>query len=236
MNYILYLSQLLVSYTLAEVSKIHALLQSVHRSTQFPWYIMTGYPFISSHTLPTLLVVEPLIVINSLQIPCELHHFTTLWSSELRDGLRDPDRASLEVVIKRVWRYTWRMWSGEFGDELGGCDCANLVDMIGQGYRYTRRLWSSEFGDTLGGYDPVSLEMPLEAMKVRVWRCTGRPWSCECRDASGGRDKASLEMHLKAVIERVWRCTCRPWLMRQSNEGERDDDWLNCLSYRERRR
>jgi beta-galactosidase GanA len=25
-------------------------------------------------------------------------------------------------------------------------------------------------------------------------------------------------------------------VMRQSNEGEGDDDWLNCLSYRERRR
>ena len=34
---------------------------------------------------------------------------------------------------------------------------------------------SSESGDTLGGRDQASLEMDLEAVSERVWRCTWRP-------------------------------------------------------------
>ena len=50
----------------------YALLLSVHRTTQFVWFIMAGYPFISSHPLPTLLEPEPLLFKNSLQMPCEV--------------------------------------------------------------------------------------------------------------------------------------------------------------------
>jgi len=79
MKYTLYLSQLLVSYTLAELSSIHAvyvvphaLLPSVHRSTKFVRFIMAGYLFISSHPLPTLLESELLFLTNSLRMPCEV--------------------------------------------------------------------------------------------------------------------------------------------------------------------
>jgi len=50
----------------------HAFLQSIYRSTQFVWFIMTGYPFISSHPLPSLLEPEPLLLTNSLQMGREV--------------------------------------------------------------------------------------------------------------------------------------------------------------------
>jgi len=50
----------------------HALLPSFDRSTQFVWFIMAGYPFISSHPLPTLLEPEPLFLKNSLRMPREV--------------------------------------------------------------------------------------------------------------------------------------------------------------------
>ena len=68
----------------------------------------------------------------------------------------------------------------------------------------------------------MNLEMHLEAMIERVWRCTGRPRSSELREAHGGCNRTSLEMHLEAeiklnsemhleaMIERVWRYTWRP--------------------------
>jgi len=167
MTYTLYLSQLLVSHTLAELLYIHTiravphtLLPSVHRSTQFLWFIMTGYPLISSHPLPTLLRPEPLFLQNSRQTPgvarrrgddglsaCWLHRFTTSLSSELRDALRVHHWVSLEmhleVVMVGVGRYTWGPWSCEVGDTLKGCDRASL-----ESHSYTMIDW--------------------------VWRCTWR--------------------------------------------------------------
>jgi len=168
----LYLSLLLVSCTLAELLKIHALLWSVHRSTQFVWYIMAGYPFLSSHPSSTPLVLEPLFLTNYLWIPCELQRFSTLWSRVLRDGLRGRDRMSLETIIERVWRYTWRLWSSNLGDALGGRDRASLemhLDaVIVRVWRCTWRPSSCEFGNSLGGRDRASLEMDMEAVIVRV--------------------------------------------------------------------
>jgi len=65
----------------------------------------------------------------------------------------------------------------------------------------TSRPKSSESGDTLGGRNGASLEMHLEAVIDRVWRCTGRPRWSELRDALGGRDRASLEMQWEAEME-----------------------------------
>jgi len=67
----------------------------------------------------------------------------------------------------------------------------------------------SEPRDALGGGDRVSLEMHIEAVIERVWRCNWRPKLSELRDALGGCDRASLEMRWEAVIERGWRCTLR---------------------------
>jgi hypothetical protein len=57
----------------------HALLRSIHRSTQFVWFIMAGYTHIF-HPLLTLLELEPLILTYSLQISCEVQR-------SLHDGL-----------------------------------------------------------------------------------------------------------------------------------------------------
>jgi len=69
--------------------------------------------------------------------------------------------------------------------------------------------------------DRVNLEMHLEAVIDRVWRCTGKPWSSEFGDAFGDRDWVNSEMHWEAVIERVWRCNWRPRLseLRESLQG-----------------
>jgi len=40
--------------------------------------------------------------------------------------------------------------------------------------------------DALGGGDRASLEMHIEAMIERVWRCNCRPKLIELRDALGG--------------------------------------------------
>ena len=50
----------------------HALMLSFRGSKQFVRFIMTGYPFLSSHPLPTLLELEGLFPMNSLWIPCEV--------------------------------------------------------------------------------------------------------------------------------------------------------------------
>jgi hypothetical protein len=47
----------------------------------------------------------------------------------------------------------------------------------------------------------VSLEMHLESVIERVWRCNWKPESSDCGDALRGRDLASLEMDLVAAIE-----------------------------------
>jgi len=55
------------------------------------------------------------------------------------------------------------------------------------------------------------IEMYLEAMIERVWKCTWWLRSSERREALGGRDRVNSEMHLEAVIKRVGRYTWRPW-------------------------
>ena len=162
----------------------HALLRSIHRPTHFVWVIRAGYPFISSHSLPTLLELEPLCLTNSLRMPCDLDHFITPCSSELRDTLQGHDRTSFEAVIERVW------------DTLGGCHGASsemqLEAMIGR----TWRAYSCEVRDTLGGCDRASLEMHLEAAIQRVWRCTWMGWLCE----HGERIRARFEINPDAVL------------------------------------
>jgi hypothetical protein len=45
----------------------------------------------------------------------------------------------------------------------------------------------------------VSLEMQLEAVIKRLWRCTWSPGSSDFGDAPGGHDRARLEEYLEAV-------------------------------------
>jgi hypothetical protein len=47
----------------------------------------------------------------------------------------------------------------------------------------------------------VSLEMQLEALIERGWKCSGRLRLSDCDDAIGSRDPATLEMRLQATIE-----------------------------------
>jgi hypothetical protein len=68
----------------------------------------------------------------------------------------------------------------------------------------------SEFGDALGGSDRVSLDMHLEHVIARVWRCTWRPRSSKFGDALRGHDQDGLEGHMEISIERDWSCTWRP--------------------------
>jgi len=73
-------------------------------------------------------------------------------------------------------------------------------------------LWpSSKLRDALGGRNRASLEIHLEAVTERGWRCIWMPWRSEFRDTHEGCDWASSEMHWDAVIERGWRCTWRTW-------------------------
>ena len=46
--------------------------------------------------------------------------------SEVRHALGGCDRANLEALMERVWRYSWRPRSREFGDKLGGRDRVSL--------------------------------------------------------------------------------------------------------------
>ena len=92
--------------------------------------------------------------------------------------------------------------------------------MIEQVWIYTGRPRLSELRDALGGHNPASLEMHLDDVIERVWRCTWTTWSsmfedalgrhhrASLEDALGGHDQASLEMHLEAMIVRDWRSTC----------------------------
>jgi len=130
----------------------HALLPRFGRSTQSVWFIMAGYPFISSHPLPTLLELELLFLRNSFRIPCEVrqsvydglsafsrHRITTPWSSELRDALRGCNRVTVEIHLRAVIEWTWRCtpksWSTEWVDALGGHDHANLDVVIERVWR-----------------------------------------------------------------------------------------------------
>jgi len=125
----------------------HAPLPSFHGSTQFVWFIMAGYPFISSHPLPTLLELEPLFPTNSpfgyharcggvLMMGC-LPSSSTVSPHHDRVNLE----MHSEAVIELVWTYTWRLRSSEFGDAPGGRD----------------------------------REIHLEDVIERVWTCTLRP-------------------------------------------------------------
>jgi hypothetical protein len=106
-------------------------------------FIKFGYPFISSHTLSTLLEPEPLFFMNCLWMPCEvqlnvdkwlsafkLHGFTTSWSSKLKDVLWCCDWVRidmhLEMVIEWVWIYTWRLRWSEPRDALWGSNRARF--------------------------------------------------------------------------------------------------------------
>jgi hypothetical protein len=201
MKHTLYLSQLLVSCTIAELSKIHILLWSIYRSMQCVWYIMAGDRFISSYPRPTLLEQEPHILTYSLRIAWKLHRFTTRWLSELRNALWGCDSASLDVLIEWVWRYTWRLWLREFGGRSRARLEIHLEAVIEWVWRFTWRPWSMQFGHALRGYNDASLEMYWEAVIEQVWRCTWRPWSSEIGDPLRGRHRAYLEIHLEAVIE-----------------------------------
>ena len=88
----------------------HALLQSVHRSTQFVWFIMAGYPFVSSHPLPTLLELEPLCPTNSpfrYHAKCRRVLMMGCLPSRSTDSPHH-DRVNLEMhseaVVDRLWR------------------------------------------------------------------------------------------------------------------------------------
>jgi len=76
-------------------------------------------------------------------------------------------------------RFTWTPWWSEFGGALGGQGC------VTQGWTWRQRSWN--------------LEVHLEAVSERVWKCPRRQWS------------SYSEMHLEAVIDRVWGCT---WTVR----------------------
>ena len=98
---------------------------------QFVWFILAGYPFISSHHLPMLFKPEMLIPKNSLEMSCEvqrsvddalsalqLHRVTTLpdpvnigmHSGAAITGLWSPssfelgvhNRVSLEICLEAV--------------------------------------------------------------------------------------------------------------------------------------
>jgi len=82
----------------------------------------------------------------------------------------------------------------------------------------------------LAGRGRWSVEIQLEAIIDRVWRCTLRPWSMEIGDmhlqagnecvrrctwrawssALAVSNWVRLEIHFEVVIERVWRFTWRP--------------------------
>jgi hypothetical protein len=79
-KYTLYLSQLLVSCTLAEHSQIHTIsvdfdahMPSAYVSRQYVWFIMAMYQIISSHPLSTLLQCEPIFIANGIRKSSEVH-------------------------------------------------------------------------------------------------------------------------------------------------------------------
>jgi len=148
------------SSTLPRCSKIHAIV----------WFIMAGYPFISSHPLPTLLEWGLLFLKNCRQKPYKVrrsvdywlsaflpHCLATLGSSEHRNALPRRNRASLEMhlddVIERVGRYA--VW---------GHVSADLKAVMERVWRCTWRPWWSEFGHALEGHDQTRLEAVMEVV------------------------------------------------------------------------
>jgi len=89
-----------------------------------------------------------------------------------------------------------------------------FLDRIKQVRRWTWRPRVSELRDALRGWDSVNLQMNLEAVIRRVWRCTWMPGSC----TPGCWDWASLEMHWEAGPERVYTCTEGPWSIKIGQE------------------
>jgi len=107
-----------------------------------------------------------------------------------------------------------------------------LKMMIQWTERYILRPRLSDIGDALGRGDWAYMEIHLEAVIERVWRCaraghdranlqaliervcryTCRLWLSEFGDGVGGCDRASLEIQLEAVIEGNWTSMWR-WSM-----------------------
>jgi len=109
----------------------------------------------------------------------------------------------LEVVIKRVWRFTWRQRLSKHSHPLGGRDrawfqipleteglselsdahgddhCGNFETVIERLCQITRMLWLSDFGDAVGGRDRVNSEMHMEPAINPVGIYTWRPWLIE---------------------------------------------------------
>jgi len=141
-----------------------------------------------------------------------------------------------EIVIKRVWRYTWRPWSSEFGGRNRASLEIHLEAVIERVWRCTRRPWSSEFGDALGGRDRVNS------------RCTWRPRSSDSGDAFGGRDRVTQRCTWRprssefgdAFGDRdrvTQRCTWRPWSSEfgyalAGHDGARSGEYLKAVDRR----
>ena len=112
-----------------------------------------------------------------------------------------------QIVIKWVWRCTWRPWSCELGGHNWATSEMHLEAVIEQVWRYTWMPWSSDFGDALAGYDRARLEEYLEAVEER---CAGwwdfihllvnsQPWECD-----------DVTLHLKLLWRPGWwRSICR---------------------------
>jgi hypothetical protein len=110
------LSQLWVLCTLVELLQIqaicvdpYAIFRRVHRSTQFVWFIMGGYPFISVHPLPTLFLLT-LIFHRKSHFGCHARCNGVSMMGCLPSSFSlSPhcDRVNLEMLsealIKRVW-------------------------------------------------------------------------------------------------------------------------------------
>jgi len=70
----------------------------------------------------------------------------------------------MKIVIKRVWRCTWRLHSSELRDAFGGRQWDSLDMHL--------KAELSDLTDAFGGRDRVSVEMHLKAVIERVWRST----------------------------------------------------------------
>jgi len=56
------------THTIFPSAWFHVLLATIYRFMQIGWFMMAGYPFISSHPLPTLLELDLLFLMNSLPV------------------------------------------------------------------------------------------------------------------------------------------------------------------------
>jgi len=167
------------------------------------------------------------------------------YSSVFGDTLGDCDGPNIEmhskIIIRRVWRCTWRPWSHELGGHNGGSLEIHLEAVMEQVWRCTCRPWSSEVGDALGGHDRASLEIRfreddranLQAVIEWVWRYTWRPWSCELGDTLGGSDRAWLDEYSEAVEGRRTGCWDSMHKLVHSQPWECDKSTLPLCSHRE---